>query len=80
MQDDETRLDILIEGAKASGLTIDFLHDLTDGLSLQALRKVIGNASSTPANRKSSERPYALRRASAPSSDRRDPPVSQLDS
>lgn len=63
------REEILIEGARRSGLTIDFLHDLTHNLSRQALRKVIGNASSIPSYKKSSDNPYFFRIAKAPSSD-----------
>ena len=70
------RLAALLEGARDSGLTIDFLYDLTEGLSLQALRKVIGNASSIPSYRKSSESPYVLRRESAPFKERRCKPAS----
>lgn len=65
------RIDVLREGADASGYTIDFLDYLTEGLSLQAARKVIGNASSMPSNMKSSDNPYVRRRARAPSSESR---------
>lgn len=65
------RLDELREGARASGLTIDFLEALTQGLSRQALRKVIGNASSLPSYMKSSDSPYLFRSARAPSSESR---------
>lgn len=79
MQNEE-RLDALIEGARETGLTIDFLHDVSVGLSIQALRRFIGNASAMPANRKSNDSPYVFRRASAPSSDSLVPPLSQLES
>ena len=65
------RLDLLREGAAKSGFTIDFLECLTQGLSRQALRRVIGNASSMPSYMKSSDRSYLLRMAKAPSRDRR---------
>lgn len=65
------RIDMLREGAAASGLTMDFLEALTQGLSRQALRKVIGNASSMPSYMKSSDNPNLCRKASAPSSDSR---------
>lgn len=61
------RLDILIEGARRTGLTIDFLDQLTLGLSSQALRSVIGNVSAMPSYMKSSDSPYVFRRARAPS-------------
>lgn len=70
MTEDE-RIEALREGAIRSGLTIDFLDALTQGLSRQALLKVIGNASSMPSIMKSNERPYILRNARAPSSDSR---------
>lgn len=66
-----SRIDELIAGAEASGFTVDFLADITQGLSRQAFRKVIGNASSIPQNRKSRDSPYVFRSASAPSSDSR---------
>lgn len=65
------RLDALQEGARTSGFTMDYLDYLTEGLSLQAARKVIGNASSMPSNMKSSDNPYVRRSARAPSSDSR---------
>lgn len=65
------RADALIKGAKETGFTIDFLEALTQGLSLQALRKVIGNASSMPSYMKSIDSAYLLRNESAPSKDRR---------
>lgn len=78
--DDMTkRIDLLIEGAKRSGLTMDYLEALTAGLSKKALRKVIGNASAIPSYMKSRESPYLFRRASAASSEMRAVPASQLD-
>lgn len=73
MRDDKfiDRTAELIDGARASGFTIDFLEALTQGLDSQALRKVIGNASSMPSYMKSSDNPYVFRSARAPSSDRR---------
>jgi len=56
------RIDILRQGADASGLTIDFLDDLTQGLSIQACRRVIGNASAMPSYKKSSDNPYVWRK------------------
>ena len=67
MRDD--RFDAIRCAAHASGLTIDLLVQLTDGLSRQAFLKVIGNASSMPSYMKSSDKPYLVRRAKAPSSD-----------
>lgn len=65
------RIDELCAAANASGLTIDLLEALTHGLSRQAFLKVMGNASSLPSYMKSSETPYLLRIARAPSSDMR---------
>ena len=59
------RIEQLREGAAATGFTIDFLEALTQGLSRQALRKVIGNASSMPSYMKSSDSPYLLRKSKA---------------
>lgn len=64
-----SRIDDLIAAASASGLTLDLLHQLTQGLSRQAFRKVMGNASSMPSYMKSKDRPYLLRKANAPSSE-----------
>ncbi len=63
------RVDAMIEAARRSGLTLDLLHQLTQGLSRQAFRKVMGNASSMPSYMKSKDRPYLVRRARAPSSE-----------
>ena len=63
----DSRIDDLIMAARASGLTLDLLCQLTQGLSRQAFRKVMGNASSMPSYMKSRDRPYLLRNASAPS-------------
>lgn len=65
------RVDELAAAASASGLTIDLLDHLTDGLSSQAFLKVMGNASSMPSYMKSSDNPNTLLRARAPSSDSR---------
>nr|WP_254695654.1 hypothetical protein [Leisingera sp. NJS204] len=67
----QTRVDLLIEGARETGLTIDFLHDISIGLSNSALRKLIGNASSMPAYMKSSDSPNLARSNSAPSNETR---------
>lgn len=77
---DDTRLDDLIAGAEASGLTIDFLEALTQGLDSQARRRVIGNASALPAYMKSSDNPYVSRNASAASTEMRAVPNSQFES
>ena len=74
------RLDMLIEAARATGFTIDYLDAITQDLDSQAARKVIGNASGMPSYMKSSDNPYVRRKALAPSSDSRYSPVSQLDS
>ena len=66
------RMSLLIEGARQSGFTIDYLEALSRGLSLQAIRKLIANASSLPSIMKSSDSPYVRRRASAPTMDRRE--------
>lgn len=63
------RIDAMIDAARRSGLTLDLLHQLTQGLSRQAFRKVMGNASSMPSYMKSKDRPYLVRRARAPSSE-----------
>ena len=65
------RIKALADGARKSGLTIDFLDALTQGLSRQALLKVMGNASSMPSIMKSSDSPYIFRSARAPSRDKR---------
>lgn len=65
------RLDELRAGADQSGFTLDFLEALTSGLSRQAMRKVIGNASSMPSYMKSSDNPHLLRIAKAPFRDSR---------
>ena len=65
------RLDALRVGADQSGFTLDFLECLTQGLSPQALRRVMGNASSMPSYMKSKDSPYLFRSARAPSSERR---------
>lgn len=70
------RIDILREGARRTGMTMDYLEALTKGLSIQALRKVIGNAASIPSYMKSSDSPHLFRSASAPSSDNRCEPAS----
>ena len=70
------RIDILQAGAAASGFTIDFLEALTQGLSRQELRKVMGNASSMPSYMKSSDNPNLRRKANAPSSESRCVPAS----
>lgn len=67
----EDRLGMLIEGARRSGMTIDLLEALTQDLDIQALRKVIGNASAIPSYMKSNDNPYVFRSASAPSRDSR---------
>lgn len=71
------RIDDLREAANASGLTIDLLDLLTQGLSRHAFLKVMGNASSIPSYMKSIDRPYLVRSAKAPSSDKRCVPASQ---
>lgn len=63
------RTDELRQAARSSGFTMDFLEALSQGLSRHAFRKVMGNASSMPSYMKSSDSPYLLRKASAPSSD-----------
>ena len=65
------RLETLREAARETGFTIDFLEALTHGLSSQALRRVIGNASSMPSIMKSIDNPNVRRNAIAPSSDKR---------
>lgn len=67
LEPEDKKLDTLLSGATESGFTIDFLETLTQGLSLQAVRRVIGNASSMPSYMKSSDNPYVRRKASAPS-------------
>lgn len=53
----EDRLTALIRAAEKSGLSLDLLYDLTAGLDRQAFLKVMGNASSSPIYRKSSDKP-----------------------
>lgn len=65
----DDRIDAIRGAADASGLTIDLLVQLTDGLSRQAFLRVIGNASSMPSYMKSSDSPYLVRIAKAPSSE-----------
>ena len=61
------RIDFLRAAARRTGFTIDYLEALTSGLSRKAARKVMGNASSMPSYMKSSDNPYVLRSAIAPS-------------
>lgn len=68
-EDSHERLQILRAAAKETGFTIDFLDYLTSGLSRQAARKVIGNASSMPSMMKSIDNPYVRRSKRAPGSD-----------
>lgn len=63
------RVTVLREGAKATGFTIDYLDALSRGLSIQALRKLIGNASEMPSYMKSSDNPYVRRSARPAPSD-----------
>lgn len=74
-----SRIDRLLEAARDTGFTMDYLERLTDGLSIQAERKVISNVSEMPSYMKSSGNPYVRRSASAPSSESRVLPDSQLD-
>ena len=67
----EERFDLLIEAARATGFTIDYLEALTKDLSRQAFLKVIDNASSIPSIMKSIDNPYVFRSAIAPSKDSR---------
>lgn len=69
--DEDEKIDALQAAAAASGITIDLLEALTHGLSRHAFLKVMGNASSLPSYMKSSDTPYLLRMASAPSRDSR---------
>lgn len=66
-----SKIDRLKEAAQKSGLTMDFLEVLTQGLSRQAFRKVMDNASSIPSYMKSSDKPYVLRICRAAFKDRR---------
>lgn len=68
---DSARIDLVIQAADETNLTIDYLEWLTRGLSRKACLKVIGNASSMPAYMKSSDNPYVSRKAIAPSTDTR---------
>lgn len=63
------RIDDLKQAARMSGLTIDLLQHLTQGLSRQAFLSVMGNASSMPSYMKSNESPYLVRKAKAPSNE-----------
>lgn len=74
----DRRTAILRNGARSSGFTMDYLDWLSDGLSLQALERFIGNASSMPSNMKSSDNRYVRRRALAPDIDRLVVPDSQF--
>lgn len=65
------KIDELRAAARESGFTIDALDWLTQDLSRQAFRKVMGRASSMPSYMKSSDSPYVLRSARAPSIDNR---------
>ena len=51
------RLDLLIALRNGLGETVDYWADLTDGLSIQAVRKLKGNASALPQYKKSSDTP-----------------------
>ena len=61
------RVDDMKKAAKSSGLTLDILQVLSHGLSRQAFLRVMGNASSMPSYMKSSDNPYFVLRANAPS-------------
>lgn len=75
-----SRLDALLEGARNSGFTVDYLEFLSRGLSLSATRKLMGNASAMPSYMKSSDNPYVRRNASAPSTEILCTPDSQFES
>ena len=54
---DEKRVTILIDGAQKTAMTIDYLEFLSRGLCSHALRRLIDNASSMPAYKKSRDKP-----------------------
>lgn len=72
----EDRLELLLELRGHTGLTLDFLHDLFQGLPSQAVRASLDNISELPQYKKSSGSPYVSRNASAPFNETREPPVS----
>lgn len=63
------RIKMLSVIANHTNLTIDFLDYFLAGLSVQAMNKLVGNASGMPSIMKSSESPYVFRSARAPSSE-----------
>lgn len=65
--DEEERLDLIIDCARRTGLTIDYLDSLTSGLTLSCCLRVIGNASSIPSYMKSRDNPYIRRKVRAAS-------------
>jgi hypothetical protein len=76
--DEHDRISRLIVAARETGFTIDFLDQLTIGLSRRAFLKVMDNASSTPSYMKSNDNPYVFRKDLAPSMPIRLSPPSQL--
>jgi hypothetical protein len=66
----------LTKAASESGLSADFLYELSRGLDSQAFLTLMGNASSLPSKIQSSVRPQRSRMASAPSSESRLNPAS----
>ena len=52
--------------ARETGLTVDFLDQLTVGLSKRDFLKVMSNASGMPSYMKSNDSPYVFRSARAP--------------
>lgn len=64
---DQERIDALMSAARETGFTIDFLDQLSMGLSSNAFRRFIGNALMSPSYMKSKESPYVFRSARAPS-------------
>ena len=65
----EDRLDALISAKRASGLSLDLLDELTQGLDSHAFLTVMGNASSSPSISQSRGNPNRCLIARAPLSE-----------
>lgn len=69
MNDDQ--LDKLLDAARQSGMTVDALVCLTEGLDANAVAILLGNVSNLPKYMKSKEIPYRRSIFIAPSIDTR---------
>ena len=60
------KIKTLVGVAQETGLTVDFLDQLTVGLSKSDFLRVMSNASGMPSYMKSKDSPYVFRSARAP--------------